>query len=107
MFLRTLCEWVEQTNVAVTIAESAWMFPTLESIHVIALGLVVGSIAMVDLRLLGLSAPSLRISRLSEDVLPWTWASFAVAVATGVLLFASNATSYYDNIPFRLKLVLI
>ncbi|HEY1146402.1 MAG TPA: DUF6644 family protein [Allosphingosinicella sp.] len=107
MFLQTFCEWVEQTSVAVTIAESAWMFPTLESIHVLALGLVVGSIAMVDLRLLGLSTRSIRVSRLSEDVLPWTWASFAVAVTTGLLLFASNATSYYDNIPFRLKLVLI
>lgn len=107
MFLQSFCEWVEQTHVAVAIAESAWMFPTLESIHVLALGLVVGSIAMIDLRLLGLSQRALHVSRLSGDILPWTWASFIVAVASGALLFASNATSYYDNLPFRLKLVLI
>ena len=54
MTLLQICRWLEDTGVATAIAESDWLFPGLEAIHVIALTTVVGSIAMVDLRLLSL-----------------------------------------------------
>lgn len=102
-----LCTWVEAMPLAVKITESEWMFPTIETIHVLALTLVVGSIAMLDLRLLGVSTRSMGAMQLSGEVLPWTWSAFVIAAITGGLMFVSAATKYYGNVPFRMKMVLL
>jgi hypothetical protein len=83
------------------------MFPWLESVHVLAITLVVGSIAAVDLRLLGLASRSQPITRLVRDILPLTWISFAVAVLTGITLFISNAIDYAHNVSMQLKMLLL
>ena len=106
MSLEAFCVWLQAQPFAVTIAESLWLFPALESLHVIALTLVVGSIAMVDLRLLGLRTGP-RVSALLTHLLPFTWSAFAASVVTGLLLFSSQATTYYANVPFRVKLLLL
>lgn len=102
-----LCTWIEATPLAVKITESEWMFPTIETVHVLALTLVVGSIAMLDFRLLGLSTRTMGAMQLSDEVLPWTWTAFIVAAITGSLMFVSAATKYYGNLPFRIKMVLL
>lgn len=98
---------LESTSFALAVAESQWLFPTLETIHVLALAVVVGSIAMVDLRLLGFSSPKVAVTRLSADTLPFTWAAFVVAVLSGLALFVSNATGYLEAWPMLIKLGLI
>ncbi len=100
-------ERLETTRLATAISESTWAFPTIETVHVLAITLVVGSIAMVDLRLLGLSLRRRPIAELLVEVLPWTWTSFVVAVASGALLFASAATHYWGTAPFRAKMLLL
>ena len=100
-------EWLEARPFATAIAESEWLFPALEVVHVVALTLVVGSIAVLDLRLLGVSRKNYGVLQLSAQTLPWTWAAFSIAAISGVLLFSSAATSYIDNVPFRIKLLLI
>lgn len=105
--LESLFNWLQNTPVGIVIAESGWMFPTVESVHVLALTLVVGSIAMMDFRLLGVFGRSHRVTQLATDVLPWTWMSFVVAVITGATLFVSAAATYWDNPFFRVKMVLL
>ncbi len=107
MNLLEICARIEESALGIAIAESDWLFPTLETMHVLALTLVVGSIAMLDLRLLGVSSKKLGVMQLTEETLPWTWGAFLVAVVTGALLFTSAATRYYDNVPFRVKMVLL
>jgi len=80
-----------------------WSFPIIESLHVIFLALVFGSIAMVDLRLLGLSSRASGVSNLSTEVLPLTWVAFLGAVISGTLLFISKAHVYFYNLQFQLK----
>jgi hypothetical protein len=80
-----------------------WLFPIVETLHVMALTLVVGSIAMVDLRLLGIVSRTMPVSRLSKEVLPWTWSAWCVAAVFGSLLFTSNARVYAGNLQFQLK----
>jgi hypothetical protein len=96
---------LQESPVGLAIRESGWMFPTIESIHVLALVLVAGSISMIDLRLLGVSSRNHSVTKLSTEVLPWTWTAFVFAAITGSLLFVSNASKYFVNTPFRLKLV--
>jgi hypothetical protein len=105
--LDTFFQWLHDTSFAESIRSSSLLFPWAESIHVLAIALVVGSIAAVDLRLLGLASRSRPITRMIHDILPLTWAAFAVAVLTGVALFSSNAVEYAQNGSMRLKMLLL
>lgn len=96
---------LQDLNFPTQIRESVWMFPTIETVHVFALVLVVGSIMTVDLRLLGLANKERRFSEVAAEMLPWTWTAFAVAALAGMMMFSSKALTYYGNIPFRLKMV--
>ncbi|MFO7278473.1 MAG: hypothetical protein DIU56_015720 [Pseudomonadota bacterium] len=107
MTTSTFFEWLESTPVSVAIAQSSWLFPAIEAVHVLALTAVVGSIAMVDLRLLSLWSSGVPAGRLVRSLLPVTWVAFAVAVVSGLVLFATGATVYLANEPFRYKLLLI
>lgn len=71
----------------------------------LALTLVVGSVAMMDLRLLGFGSHTRSASEVIANSLPWAWSAFAVAFIAGSLMFSSKAGTYYLNIPFRIKMV--
>jgi hypothetical protein len=98
---------LENSGLADQIRENDNLFPLIESIHVLAICLVIGSIFAVDLRLLGLAWTARAASKVANGILPLTWAAFACAVASGGLLFTSHATKYLHNAWFDAKLVLI
>ncbi|MEP6885667.1 MAG: DUF6644 family protein [Gammaproteobacteria bacterium] len=98
------CDWLQNLTFPTLIRESDWLFPTIESVHVLALVLVVGSISMVDLRLLGLANRSRPVAQVMAQALPWTWSAFVVAAVAGSLLFSSKAVTYYADVPFRIKM---
>jgi len=76
-------------------------------VHVLAVTLVVGSISIVDLRLLGIASVNRSVASLSIEVVPFTWTAFGVAVLTGSALFASHAVGYAHNFQFRMKMLLL
>ena len=90
---------------ASSIRQSTWLFPTIETIHVLFTVMVVGSITMLDLRLLNIANRDRSIRELHDEVLPWTWTSFVCAAIAGSLLFSSSATKYYHNFTFRMKML--
>ncbi|QPF95359.1 hypothetical protein IC761_30210 [Bradyrhizobium commune] len=102
-----LVAFFEDSGVAEAIRESDTLFPSVESVHVVAICLVVGTILTLDLRLLGFASVGRPVSRLSSAILPVTWGAFAIAATSGFLLFISNATKYLGNGYFLAKLVLI
>jgi hypothetical protein len=105
MSIESTFTWLQDLSFPTEIRESDWLFPTIETVHVLALVLVVGSIMTVDLRLLGFAHKERRFSELSGEMLPWTWSAFAVAALAGLLMFSSKAVVYWGNIPFRLKML--
>jgi hypothetical protein len=80
-----------------------FFFPVIETLHVIAVAVVFGSIFMVDLRLLGRVERNQSAVLFIRELLPWTWTAFAGAVITGSLMFIAHATAYWDNTQFRFK----
>jgi hypothetical protein len=102
-----LISYFENSALADNIRENDLLFPLIESVHVVAICLVVGSILAVDLRLLGLASVKRSVSRVTQGILPLTWGAFAVAVTSGGLLFISNATKYLGNGFFVAKMFLI
>ena len=105
MRIEQVMSWLQNLWLPTQIRESVWMFPTIETVHVFALVLVVGSILTVDLRLLGFANRDRPFSHLAREMLPWTWTAFVVAATAGALMFTSKALTYYGNIPFRIKIV--
>ncbi|MDE3170071.1 MAG: hypothetical protein KGL75_08005 [Acidobacteriota bacterium] len=98
---------IEATNFATTVRDSIWMFPIIESIHVMSFTLVVGTIAVIDLRLLGVASVQRAVQRMTQDILKWTWGAFALTVLTGLMMFTTNARVYYHNPFFRTKMILL
>ena len=100
-------KWLAGTALASHIRDSLLLFPLLESAHVFCLALVVGTILVVDLRLLGLASKQRPFERVASDTFKWTWGAFALTAATGLLMFTTNAPVYYHNFYFRAKMALL
>ncbi len=105
MFFPKLWEAIQASPLGVYIAESAWAFPTFETIHVFAVVTVFGTIAVMDMRMIGLASTGRPITAVSRDTLTFTWTAFVVAAITGTLLFTSKATYYMVNPWFLSKMV--
>jgi hypothetical protein len=100
-------QYLQDTQIASAIREGETLFPWIECVHVLALTLVIGSIAVVDLRLLGLRSRDRSVLETTAEALPITWTAFALALLTGGLMFASNAVTYAHNSFFQAKIALI
>jgi len=107
MDISVILKWLEATALAGKIRGSLYLFPLIESTHVLGLALVFGTIAIIDLRLLGIASTQRRVTRMWSDILKWTWAAFALTALTGALMFITNATVYYHNFYFRTKMLLL
>jgi hypothetical protein len=105
--LQDLIAFVEHGTLGELVRENDLLFPFIESVHVLAVCLVVGSIAVVDLRLLGFASVDRPIGRLMRSILPITVGAFGLAVAAGSLLFISHASKYLENRFFIAKITLI
>lgn len=102
--LHNLWARIEALPFATSVRESGWIFPTVETLHVLALVIVIGSIFTVDLKLLGLTGRNKSFSEVAHEMLPWTWGAFALASVAGLIMFTSKAATYAANWPFRIKL---
>ena len=107
MSIADVLSTLESSGIAERIRESLYLFPLIESVHVIGLTMVFGTIAIVDLRLLGIASTRRSFKRVAADVLKWTWSAFALTVATGFLMFITNAAVYYHNSFFRTKMMFL
>ena len=97
---------LEGSGVARAMREWLWLYPSVEIVHIVGIGLLFGSIAVLDLRLLGLSR-SLPVRRLAGHVLPWTAGSFLLIVPSGLLMFTAHASDFISSSVFVIKMGLI
>ena len=102
-----VCRWLEATPGSVALHESIWVYPIVESVHVLTLCLFLGMTVMIDLRLLGASFGTTPVSEVYRRLAPWMMAGFAVMVMSGALLFYAAPVKTYLNIFFRLKMVFL
>jgi hypothetical protein len=107
MNLLKYCEWLETTSYALAVRQSDWLFPVIETIHIMALSLSVGTIIFVDLRLVGFRMKGYRLSAILEQLQPWTLAGFGIMFLTGAMLVPAHAVMYYESPFFRLKLLFL
>jgi hypothetical protein len=99
--------WLANTPWSIALHESLYTSTVIEAVHVIAIMLFVGTIAMVDLRLLGLAFGDVPVSEMNRRILPWTVAGFVILMVTGVLLFYAIPVRTWHSLWFRGKMLLM
>jgi len=96
---------IESSGAGEWMRMSVKAMPVVESIHVFTAAVVFGTILIVDLRLLGFPSTRRAFTRVSDELTRYTWGAFLISVVTGVLMFAANASTYYGNTAFRIKML--
>jgi hypothetical protein len=104
MSLLPFFEWGYDTTIGEAVRESTWLFPVIEACHLLGLGLTVGAVLIVDLRLLGVGLSRQPVAQLSANTQPWLLGSLILMVASGSLLFLSEAIKCYHSFPFWVKM---
>jgi hypothetical protein len=102
--VRSLFEWLAGTPGSVALHESHYAYLVILTFHVLTLCLFVGTAAIIDLRLLGLTMRHVRVSEVIDRLLPWSAAGFAIMLLSGALLFYASPLSRYENFFFRAKM---
>jgi hypothetical protein len=97
-------EWLTTSPWANAMNGPEWAFPVVQSIHFMGFALSIGTIAIVDLRLLGLGIRQQTASQIAGDLAPWTVWGFAVMLITGSLMFSADAVQYHVNPSFQFKM---
>jgi hypothetical protein len=107
MFLANFLQWLHDTQFSITMRESLWAEPIVETIHVLTLTLFLGFAVLLDLRLLGLVMRRRKVSEVLRQLNPWIIAGFVVMIVSGVLLFTGDPISFYTTIFFKVKMIML
>jgi hypothetical protein len=105
--LLSFCHWCNNTWFGHGIRNSTWLFPFVEIFHLLALGVLGGTILLLNLRLVGLRFPDEPVSELAREVRPWMLGSLFVMLASGFLLFSTEAVKMYGNWAFQFKMLFL
>ena len=98
--------WLEATSMSLAMRTNLWLYPTVEIVHILGFVVLVGAVAMFDMRLLGWSK-SLPVQQLGRHLLPWSAGSLLLVVPAGLLMFSAHPHDFVGNTVFLLKLGLI
>ncbi len=109
MTFLSFCKWIESSPLGTGVRDSVWIFPVIESIHILAIVLLAFTAALIDLRLLGTGFLRRRpVAEVARQLTPWMWRAVVLLILTGIALFASEAASKcYESRAFYVKLALI
>jgi hypothetical protein len=97
---------LESSGLGQAMRQWLWLYPSVEIVHIVGIALLFGSIAVMDLRLLGVSR-SIPVRTLARHVLPWSAASFLLIIPSGLLMFTAHASEFIDSEVFVIKMLLI
>lgn len=100
-------ESLEQVGWVKVLGTTGWLYSSVSVIHYFTLFFFIGTIVLVDLRILGLAGRGQTISLLADQLLPWTWIGFALAMISGFLLFTTDAGDYAPDHVFQAKMLVI
>lgn len=104
MSLLPFFQWCETTALGSAIRRSLWLFPVIESVHLIGLAVLGGALLVLDLRLLGLGLRRQPVAQLARDAQPWLVGSILVMLGSGISLFLSESVKCYYSQPFWIKM---
>jgi hypothetical protein len=105
--LREFCVWLDQTPLSQTFQSTDWLVPTLQTVHILSVALIIGAVLMINLRLLGWSNLDLPLDRVCARFLPFIWWPLLALLATGTIMVIGEPARSLQNPVFQLKIALI
>lgn len=99
--------WCDNTPVGEWVRSGIWQFPMIETIHILALAMLYGCVAIISLRLMGVLMKGWTVAGIAKEVTPYLNWSLAIILISGTMLYLSEATKAYDNVAFWLKIYLL
>ena len=97
---------IEEGGIGSAMRDSLWLFPVVETVHIVGFAILVGAIIAFDLRILGVSK-RISVRLLARHLLPWSLAALLLIIPTGVMMFASEASDLVGNRAFVTKMLLL
>jgi uncharacterized membrane protein SirB2 len=107
MTLNQICEWIDQTAMSQWIKEAAWVVPTVQTVHILAIAVVASSALMLDLRLIGVFWANRPIEAVKARFLPLIWWPLLLLLATGIIMITAEPARSLKNPAFQLKMLLL
>jgi hypothetical protein len=107
MSILETCQWLQDMPWATALRESQYMFPILEGTHLLGIALMMGPVLMFDLRLMGVLWKTEPAAKIRDAFLPITFVGFSIMIATGGVLFWSEAVRCYKSKYFLIKIALL
>lgn len=101
------CDWLSRTPISVLLQTVEWIIPAVQTVHILAIAIVMSSVLMVDLRLMGLMGRSQSIAGMTRRFIPWVWWSLVVLLFSGALLIVAEPARDLLNPVFQAKIGLI
>ena len=101
------CDWLALTPISMTIQSVEWIIPAVQSVHILAIAIVMSSVIMVDLRLMGLLGHSQSITGMARRFIPWVWWALVVLLLTGLVLITAEPRRDLLNPVFQTKMALV
>lgn len=105
--VQAFCNWLSNTPVSLKIQTVLWIIPAVQTIHILSVSIVMASMAMLDLRLMGVAGKSQPISRMVDRFVPWVWRVLLILFATGVVLTIGEPERELLNWAFRTKMAMV
>ena len=102
-----LMELLEHNSFTNLLNNIGWMYATFAVIHYFSIFILVGTVVILDLRILGVAARSQGVAQLSETLSPWTWTALALALLSGFTMFTTDAVDFFPDIVFRWKMIVL
>jgi uncharacterized protein DUF6644 len=102
-----LARWLAQTRISLAIQNHLWVIPTVQSIHIVAIGIVMTSVLMVDLRVFGWAGMDETLPQRTQRFAPWLWGALGVLATTGALMVLGEPVRELLSLSFWLKMILI
>lgn len=105
--IKEFCDWLSATRLSSLIADHFWVIPSVQTVHIVSISIVVSSMAMLDFRLLGIAGRRQSIAAVAQRSLPWTWTALVVLLCSGVLLIIGEPGRELESPVFWIKMELL
>lgn len=105
--LRHLVQWLADTSVSATIQNVLWIIPTVQTVHILCVALVMAAVFIVDLRILGVMARTQPLVTLTHRYLTWIWYLIPVLFLSGAILIIGEPARSLLNPAFALKMLML
>lgn len=105
--ISAFCDWLVATSLSRLFQDWTWFVPTVQTVHILCIAVVLTAVGMTDLKLLGVPVSSQTLAEMVSHSMPWVWTALCLLLATGILLTITEPARELLNIAFRIKMLMV